>query len=156
MGGSPNRYLPGTQRPIQTVPNSDIIVDNWTLGDRFVNNLKNPMWDIKGFVYPAAYTPGTVGLNTIEGPGLNWTQTSVSKNFKFREKYNLDVRFDAQNVFKTPNFRNPNSVVNLTNPSAFGRATNTVAYGFQPEIPTRFYNKYAPVCRGLVPGDGRG
>ncbi len=82
------------------------------------------MWDIKGFAYPAAYTTGTVGRNTIEGPGLNWTQTSVSKNFKFREKYNLDVRFDAQNVFKTPNFRNPNSVVNLTNPSAFGRPTN--------------------------------
>ena len=127
MGGSPNRYLPGAQRPIQTMSNSDIIVQDYQLGDRFDNNLKNPMWNIKGFVYPAAYTSGTVGRNTIEGPAVNWTQTSVAKNFKFKERYNLDVRFDAQNIFKTPNYKNPNSVVNLSNPSAFGKPTATVS-----------------------------
>ncbi len=26
------------------------------------------MWNIKGFAYPAAYTTGTVGRDTIEGP----------------------------------------------------------------------------------------
>ncbi len=127
MAGSPNHYLPGTARANQLLPNDQIIVNNYQIGARFDNTLKNPMWNIQGFAYPAAFTAGTVGRNTIQGPGLNWTQASISKNIKFREKYNLDLRFDAQNIFKSPNFANPNSAVNLTNPAAFGKPTATVA-----------------------------
>jgi hypothetical protein len=127
FGGSPNRYLPGTQRPNQVLPNDKMIVPDYTLGDRFNNTLKNPMWNINAFTSPAAYTIGTVGRGTIDGPAVNWTQTSVAKTFKFKEKYNLDVRFDAQNIFKLPNYQNPNAVVNLTNPSAFGKPTAAVS-----------------------------
>ena len=126
VGGSPNRYLPGSVRPNQLVPNDQVIVENWRIGDRFDNNLKNPMWNINGFAYPAAYTVGSLGRNTIDGPGMIWSQVSLAKNLKVKERYNLDVRFDIQNPFKRPNFVNPVAVANLTNPGTFGKPTATV------------------------------
>ena len=128
FAGSPNRYLPGNGalRPNQIAPNDQLIVPNWTIGDRFNNSIKNPMWNISAFAYPAAYTPGTVGRNTIEGPGLIWSQGSLAKNIKVRERYNLDVRFDINNVFKRPNFSNPSSTVNLLSPGLFGKPTGTI------------------------------
>jgi hypothetical protein len=126
VAGSPYRYLPGVVRPNQVVANDQVVVDDWEIGDRFNNNLKNPMWDIQGFAYPGPYTVGAVGRNTIEGPGLNWSQTSIAKVMRFGEKVNLDLRFDINNIFKQPNFTNPSSVVNLTNPGLFGKPTATV------------------------------
>jgi hypothetical protein len=128
FGGSPSRYLPGngSLRPDQLGPNDQVTVDNWHIGDRFNNNLKNPIWNINAFAYPAPYTPGTLGRNTIDGPGLIWSQGSLAKNVKFRERYNLDVRFDINNIFKRPNFSNPGSVVNLVNPGLFGKPVGTI------------------------------
>ena len=78
IAGSPNRYLPGLNiRPNALVPADQIKIDNWEIGDRFNNNLKNPMWDIKAFANPAAYTIGSLGRNVIEGPGLIWSQGSL-------------------------------------------------------------------------------
>jgi hypothetical protein len=44
---------------------------------------------------------------------------------RFTEKLNLDLRFDFNNIFKQPNFTNPSSTVNLTNPGLFGKPTGT-------------------------------
>jgi hypothetical protein len=128
MAGSPNRYVPTvSSRPIQLVPNDQVIVKDWKIGDRFNNNLKNPMWNVSAFAYPAPYTfAGAVGRNTIDGPPMNWSQGSLAKNIKVRERYNMDVRFDIQNIFKRPNFSKPNSTVNLINPGTFGKPTGTV------------------------------
>ena len=126
LSGSPNRYFPGlTIRPNTLVPADRIKIQDWRIGDRFNNNLKNPMWDIRSFSYPDAYTVGTLGRNLVEGPGLIWTQGSLAKNIKVKEKYNLDIRFDINNVFKSPNFSNPNATVNLVSPGLFGKPTGT-------------------------------
>ena len=125
VSGSPNRYLPGVERPNQILPNDQLIVANYQIGDRFNNNLKNPIWNIQAFGNPAAFTPGTLGRNTIEGPAMNWTQASLSKDITFREKYNFEVRYDINNVFKQPNFVNPSSTVNLGSPGLFGKPTGT-------------------------------
>jgi hypothetical protein len=101
-------------------------VDDWEIGDRFNNNLKNPMWNINAFAYPDAYTTGTAGRNIIDGPGLIWSQASIAKVVRFAEKVNLDLRFDVNNIFKRPNFSNPGSAVNLTAPGTFGKPTGTV------------------------------
>jgi hypothetical protein len=124
VAGSPNRYLPGVVRPNQIIP--DASVDDWTLGDRFNNNLKNTFWNLNAFQYPAAFTPGTLGRNTAEGPGVIWTQGSLAKTVKMTERLNLDLRFDINNVFKRPNFVNPSSTVNLVNPGLFGKPTGTI------------------------------
>ena len=69
--------------------------------------------------------PGTVGRNTISGPGLIWSQGSLAKNVPFHERYNLEIRFDINNIFKNPNFVNPTSAVNLSSPGLFGKPTAT-------------------------------
>jgi hypothetical protein len=126
IAGSPNRYLPGLNiRPNALVTADRIRIDNWEIGDRFNNDLKNPMWDISAFANPDAYTIGSLGRNIIDGPGLIWSQGSLAKNIKFRERYNLDIRFDINNVFKEPNFTNPSSTVNLLSPGLFGKPTAT-------------------------------
>jgi hypothetical protein len=127
VAGSPNRYLPTVGvRPSLTGTYDDIKVDDWEIGDRFNNNLKNPMWNINAFAYPAPYTTGTAGRNIIDGPGLIWSQASIAKVLRFGEKVNLDLRFDVNNVFKRPNFSNPNAAANLTSPGLFGKPTATV------------------------------
>ncbi|MCZ2079970.1 MAG: TonB-dependent receptor [Bryobacteraceae bacterium] len=127
VAGSPNRYLPTVGvRPNLTGTYDNIKVDNWEIGDRFNNNLKNAMWHINAFAYPAAYTTGAAGRNIIEGPGLIWSQTSIAKVLRFAEKVNLDLRFDVNNVFKRPNFSNPSAAANLTAPGLFGKPTGTV------------------------------
>ncbi|MBI1791253.1 MAG: TonB-dependent receptor [Acidobacteria bacterium] len=126
IAGSPNRYVPGlTIRPNALAPADRIAIPNWQIGDRFNNNLKNPMWDIQAFGNPDAYTIGTLGRNIIEGPALNWSQGSLAKNVKVKERYNLDIRFDINNIFKQPNFSNPSSSVNLLSPGLFGKPTGT-------------------------------
>jgi hypothetical protein len=126
VAGSPNRYLPGTVRPNMRVPYDQIKVPNWTIGDRFNNTLKNPMWNIQSFAYPDAYTPGAAGRNIIEGPGMIWSQGNLAKTITVREKYNLDLRFDINNIFKVANFSNPSASANTTNPGLFGKPTGTV------------------------------
>ncbi|HZT32926.1 MAG TPA: carboxypeptidase regulatory-like domain-containing protein [Bryobacteraceae bacterium] len=127
LAGSPYRYLPGNgvQRPTQILPTDQLLVANYRIGDRFNNSLKNPMWNINAFANPAAFTLGTLGRNTITGPSMNWTQVSLAKNFAIKEKYNFEVRYDINNVFKQPNFINPSSVVNLASPGLFGKPTGT-------------------------------
>src|SRR5262249_60382523 len=98
---------------------------DWCLGARLYNNLKHHVSDIRDFANPDAYTIGTLGRNIIEGPGLIWSQGSLAKNIKVRERYNLDVRFDINNIFKRPNFNNPSSSVNLLSPGLFGKPTGT-------------------------------
>ncbi len=129
LSGSPNRYL-GSQggtviRPNQIASNDQVIVPNWHIGDRFDRNLENPMWNVNSFANPAAFALGTIGRNTINGPGLRWSQASLQKNFHIKERHNVEIRLDVDNVFKDPNFSNPSSTVNLASPALFGKPTGT-------------------------------
>lgn len=132
MAGSPYKYLPGNDaasttapRPDQIVPNSQVNVSNWTIGQRFDTALENPMWNISSFAYPAAFTLGTEGRNTITGPGLIWSQSSLEKDMHIKDKATLQIRYDINNIFKEPNFVNPTSVVNIGSPGLFGKPTTT-------------------------------
>ena len=85
------------------------------------------------FANPAAYTPGVMGRNVIDGPAINWSQGNIAKTITVKEKYNLDVRFDINNIFKSPNFSNPASSVNIVNPGLFGKPTGTSGDGAASE-----------------------
>src|SRR5262249_23715780 len=75
FGGSPNRYLNGEARPNILTTNEEALVKNWDIGaNRFPTSAQNPYLNFNSFAYPAAFTPGTLGRNTFEGPGLTWTQ----------------------------------------------------------------------------------
>jgi len=53
-----------------------------------------------------------------------WSRASLMKNFKVKEKYNFEVRYDIQDVFKNTYFTNPVSTVNFSAPGTFGKPTS--------------------------------
>jgi len=47
------------------------------------------------------------GLSWLRGPGLGQLDFSVFRHFKFTERFDLELRMDAQNLTNTPHFSNP-------------------------------------------------
>jgi hypothetical protein len=50
---------------------------------------------------------GTVGRNSLLGPGSVNFDFSLFRTFKFTERVELQFRADAANLFNTPHFNNP-------------------------------------------------
>lgn len=65
---------------------------------------------------------GTVGRNTMRGPGVINADLSVFRRFNLSEKLHLEFRGESFNLSNTPHFANPNGNANS---SAFGRITAT-------------------------------
>ncbi|HTV58845.1 MAG TPA: carboxypeptidase-like regulatory domain-containing protein [Verrucomicrobiae bacterium] len=63
------------------------------------------------FIQPLPGTYGSVGRNSLEGPGLVETDLSLAKQFKLSERFNLQFRSEFFNVFNHANFNAPNPVV---------------------------------------------
>ena len=113
------------------VPNltcTDITMKEFGLGhaigtNRFNQSLENPVLNVNCFAAPAAFTPGNAGRNIVSGPGIIYSQASASKNFKFKERWNLLFRFDFQNPFHNYGFSNPSTQVDFKNPQLFGKIT---------------------------------
>jgi hypothetical protein len=126
FAGSPSNYLPGVLRPNQVLPNNQAVVQDWSMGpNRFPTSAQNRYFNLDAFRYPAAFTPGTLGRNTLTGTGINWAQFSLSKEFPIRERLKFILRWDMNNPFKTQALGDPNSVFNLANSGTFGRFTVT-------------------------------
>ncbi|MBM3814013.1 MAG: TonB-dependent receptor [Acidimicrobiia bacterium] len=121
FAGSPHRYLPGAARPNSILPASQGVVKDWDIGPhRFPINAQNRYFNFGAFAYPDAFTPGTLGRNVFEAPGLRWTQISLAKTFTFAERYKFTIRWDVNNPTKEPQFANPNGAFNTTNTASFG------------------------------------
>ncbi len=58
-----------------------------------------------------AHEYGNAGRNSLRGPAQYNVDFSVFKSFKFRETLNLEFRAEAFNLFNTPQFGDPYSVV---------------------------------------------
>jgi hypothetical protein len=51
--------------------NSEAQVRNWHIPPNRVRiSAQNPYLNFNSFAYPAAFTPGTAGRDTFEGPGV--------------------------------------------------------------------------------------
>ena len=75
--------------------------------------------DASGLPY---YTYGSFPRNALRGPDATNLDLSISKHFRFAERYDLELRGDAFNVFNHPQFDNPS--VNISSPN-FGQISNT-------------------------------
>jgi len=77
----------------------------------------------------AAFTPnapgtfGNSGRNSMFGPGWNEADLAVSKNFSFRERYRVQIRWEMFNAFNRTDFSNPNNDYNPSATSNFGQIT---------------------------------
>lgn len=96
-------------------------------------NPGNPVQYIKiqCFNAPPLSVLGNAGRNTLTGPGLIDFDMSLVKNTHISEKFNVQFRAEAFNIFNHPNFSpptNPNRQVfnsSLVRNSAAGRLTST-------------------------------
>ena len=124
--GQPYVWLPMQQRPNQVLPNGQAVAQGWTIGtNRLPTSAQNPYLNAAAFAYPAPFTPGTLGRNTLTSPGLVWAQTSLSKSWRLRERMKFEIRWDFNNPYKRINFSDPNRVYNVATLSTFGRLTGT-------------------------------
>jgi hypothetical protein len=59
--------------------------------------------------------PGTLGRNSLYGPGLHTWDTGMMKDFKLTERFKAEFRVDAFNLFNHPQFQNGsfNTGINL-------------------------------------------
>jgi outer membrane receptor protein involved in Fe transport len=103
-GGSPQRpdYVPG-QNPK---------LDNAT-PDRWFNTAAFQFADLKF---------GNVGRNTLRQPAMKTWDVGIFKEFPVKETHRFQFRFEAFNLFNTPQFRAPNAALGTP---TFGQITAT-------------------------------
>jgi len=73
------------------------------------------------FAFPAPGTFGNAGRNIVDGPGFQSVNASLVKNTALSERFNLQFRAEAFNLFNHPNFNLPDNF--FPSPS-FGRITS--------------------------------
>ncbi len=95
--------------------------------NRFNQSLENAVINIADFAPPLPFTPGNAGRNILTGPASYYSQMSAKKNFRFKERWNLQLRFDFQNPFHNFGFSAPSNSVDFKNPQLFGKITSDVA-----------------------------
>ena len=90
----------------------------------------NHYFNSAAFTFNAPGTFGTSGRNSMFGPGWNEADLSFSKNFYFRERYRVQIRWDMFNAFNRTEFSNPNNDYNPSATSNFGQITadNALTY----------------------------
>lgn len=97
-------------------------VGEWRFtGDRTKADRIQQWFNPAAFVPNAVGTFGTVGINSLRGPGRWNIDTAVAKTFRFREAQTLQLRGSFYNVFNHANLGNPNTT--RSNPT-FGRITS--------------------------------
>ena len=105
-----------SQRP-DLVPGVSIYAANQT-----VDNWFNPA----AFAVPANGTWGDLGRDIGRGPGYYEIDTALQKRFRLNERFALNVRAEAFNLFNHPIFDNPSG--NLSS-SGFGQITSILNTG---------------------------
>jgi hypothetical protein len=104
LAAVPGTGITGTIRPSTT--GAPV---HQTSDGRFLN--------IAAYSAPATGQWGTAGRDSIEGPSQFSFDTSMSRTFRLRDPFNLDVRLDATNLLNHGVFTSWNSTINS---STFG------------------------------------
>jgi hypothetical protein len=82
----------------------------------------NQYFTTAAFQQNAPGTFGNTGRNILQGPGINYSDAALMKNWTARERYKLQFRWELFNAFNHANFALPDA-----NPSSgtYGRITAT-------------------------------
>lgn len=79
-------------------------------------------FDTTAFARPTGACFGTVGRNTMIGPGVVNSDMSLFRSFRLGERFNLQFRAESFNISNTPHFANPTGNANSSN---FGKVLST-------------------------------
>jgi len=99
--------------------------------DPYNNSATTDGWfNPAAFAYPAPGTYGNLGRNIAFGPGMYQIDGALHKQFAISERFHVDFRGEAFNLFNHPEYKTPSST--WTTASSFGHITgilNTGAVG---------------------------
>jgi hypothetical protein len=83
---------------------------------------RGELWfDTSTFIEPAPGTYGTVGRNTVRGPGYRNYNVTLSRTFRFAERVRLNMTMAAFNVTNSTHFNDPSGSVT----GALGQITSS-------------------------------
>jgi Carboxypeptidase regulatory-like domain len=100
------------QRP-DLIPGVPLYIEDKTVaGGRRINRA--------AFVAPQEVRQGTLGYNALRGFGLAQLDLALRRQFSFGERFQLQFRAEAFNVFNHANFGNPNAILSS---NLFGQPT---------------------------------
>ena len=89
----------------------------------------NQWFDISAYKVAAPLTGGNLGLQAMTGPPTKTLDFSVFKDFNVTERWKLQFRSEAFNLFNTPIFNTPGMTVTdskaLGGNGNFGKITST-------------------------------
>jgi hypothetical protein len=92
------------------------------IGDPSAGPRTTERWFNTGaFAFPAPGTFGNAGRNIVQGPGFQSVNASLIKNTQLSERFNLQFRAEAFNLFNHPNFDLPD---NFMGSPTFGQITS--------------------------------
>jgi len=135
----------GTNTPIEVTPSVKILD-----GINTTSNGGSPWFDPTAFAAPpcqsatpsagcptgaidqvggAAQQVGSVGRNSMIGPGFFNMNFALSKTAHFSERVSLQLRLETVNTTNTPQFANPNGGCCTANNANFGFVTSTLSSG---------------------------
>ncbi|HXE14786.1 MAG TPA: carboxypeptidase-like regulatory domain-containing protein [Bryobacteraceae bacterium] len=77
---------------------------------KIIEGSPNRWFNPNAFVVPPNGTYGNLGRNVLDGPGLSEVDLSLMKDMRLSERWNLQFRAEAFNVFNTANFNTPNLI----------------------------------------------
>jgi hypothetical protein len=69
-------------------------------------------FNVNAFVDPPAYQFGTLGRNTLVGPGLFNIDSTLSRHIRLTERYRLEIRAEAFNMLNNHNYNQINRIIN--------------------------------------------
>ena len=73
---------------------------------------------------PPAYTFGVLARNTLIGPGLFNVDVMISRHWRIAERFRIDLRGEAFNLWNTPNYGQMGRILNS---GTFGQALNELS-----------------------------
>ena len=94
------------------------VAGEWRLGRS--RRTLDGFFNTSAFAPNDPYTYGNAGRNVLEDPGLVNFDFAAFKRFALTERFHMQFRFEAFNLFNTPHFGSPNAEVGNIN---FGRIT---------------------------------
>jgi len=76
------------------------------------------------FATPAAFVYGNSGRNILSGPGFHNIDLGLSRSISFLERYQLEFRAEAFNLFNTPQFGLPNATLGVATSGVISTVVN--------------------------------
>jgi hypothetical protein len=126
QSGTPFTVTSGVDNS-QSAVNADranLVGDPGLPGGRSTAQIVREYFNTAAFVVNPVGTFGNAGRDILFGPGLRNIDFGAIKTFTMKERYKVQFRAEAFNLFNHPNFGNPNANVSA---GTFGTITSAAA-----------------------------